>query len=151
MPENTLTMASMVGERRGGPRTGSRRRVRCRSSGQVSVVGIAVGVLGLPAPRVGTDRVEAAIGGPAELLVGTGGIGIRAGDVAGPSGGDLVGDRDSRGALERGDDVEDAVALARTEVPDVVAAHLEEAVQRGEVTGREVDDVQVVADPGAVV
>ena len=78
------------------------------------------------------------------------GIGVGRGDVAGAPGRDLVGDVPADGGAERPDHLEHAGAPPGAEVPHVAPAHLGEPVERGQVAPGEVDDVDVVADAGAV-
>ena len=107
-------------------------------------------VLG-PAPQVLARVLERELGTPAELGVGTGGVGGEVEDVAGAAGGDFVGEVAADGGREGLDHLVDGAALAGAQVPGADAGVvLAEVVESGKVAVGEVEDVDVVADGGTV-
>jgi hypothetical protein len=107
-------------------------------------------VLG-PAPQILARVLERALGTPAELGVGAGGVGGEVEDVACAAGGDFVREVAADGGREGLDHLVDGASLAGAEVPGADAGVvLAEVVERGEVAVGEVEDVDVVADGGAV-
>ncbi|MDB6065451.1 MAG: hypothetical protein JWR26_1659, partial [Pedosphaera sp.] len=111
------------------------------------LVGVAGGVFFVPVPGRGDDVFELGVlGFPAEFADGFGGGGDESGRVAGAAGffdgGDLF-----AGNLFAGlDDLSDGVAIAIAEVVKALFAG-----GQGEHVGLgEVDDVDVIADAGAV-
>lgn len=108
-------------------------------------------VLG-PAPQVLAGVLEGELGLPGQLVVGAGGVGGQVEDVAGAAANDGIGKVAADGGAEGFDHVEDGAALAGAEVPGPDAWVLvAQVVERGEVAAGQVEDVDVVADGGAVV
>lgn len=113
---------------------------------------VALRVVARPAPEILARLLEGALRLPAELLLGAGRVGGQIQDVAGAAGRDLVREIAAHRGGERADHLVDGAALAGTEVPGAHAgAVLEQVVEGLEVAVREVQDVDVVADGGAVV
>lgn len=107
-------------------------------------------VLG-PAPQVLAGILESELGTPAELGVGAGGVGGKVEDVACTARSDLVGQVAADGGGEGLDHLVDGAALAGAKVPGAdTGVLLAEVVERCEVAVGEVEDVDVVADGGAV-
>jgi hypothetical protein len=107
-------------------------------------------VLG-PAPQILARILECVLGTPAKLGVGTGGVGGEVEDVAGAARGDFVREVAADGGGEGLDHLVDGAALAGAQVPGANAGVvLAEVVEGGEVAVGEVEDVDVVADGGAV-
>lgn len=92
------------------------------------------------------------LGGPAQLGVRTGGVGSEVENVTGTTRGNLVGKVTADGGGESLDHLVDGAALAGTEVPGAdTGVVLAQVVQSLQVAVRQVEDVDVVADGGAVV
>lgn len=107
-------------------------------------------VLG-PAPQILARILECVLGAPAELGVGAGGVGGEVEDVAGAARGDFVWKVAADGGREGLDHFVDGASLAGAQVPGADAGVvLAEVVEGGEVAVGEVEDVDVVADGGAV-
>lgn len=112
---------------------------------------VALRVVLSPAPEVGASILKSELGTPAELLVGAGGVGGEVEDVAGAARRDLVGQVAADRCAEGLDHIVDGAALAGAEVPGAHAGLLlAEVVERDEVAVGQVQDVDVVADGGAV-
>src|SRR5690606_35196186 len=85
---------------------------------------------------------------PAQQVVGEGRVGPRGGDVAGPAGDDLVGDVPPDGPGGRRAPLQPRVPAPGAQVDGPASgAH---GLDRGHEPGGQVDDVEGVADPGAV-
>ena len=112
---------------------------------------VALRVVLSPAPKILASIFKSELGTPAELGVGTGGIGGEVEDVACAARGDLVGKVAADGGGEGLDHLVDGAALAGAQVPGADAGVvLTEVVEGCEVAVGEVEDVDVVADGGAV-
>ena len=117
--------------------------------GRVLPVALRV-VLG-PAPQVLARILERALGTPAELGVGAGGVGGEVEDVACAAGRDFVGQVAADGGREGLDHLVDGATLAGAQVPGADAGVvLAQVVEGGEVAVGEVEDVDVIADGSAV-
>ena len=104
-----------------------------------------------PAPQVLARVLERALGTPAELGVGAGGVGGEVEDVACATGRDFVWQVAADGGGEGLDHLVDGAALAGAQVPGAdTGVVLAEVVEGCEVAVGEVEDVDVVADGGAV-
>lgn len=104
-----------------------------------------------PAPQILASILESELGTPAELGVGAGGVGGKVEDVTCAAGSDFVGKVAADGGGEGLDHLVDGAALAGAQVPGADAGVvLAEVVERCEVAVGEVEDVDVVADGGAV-
>src|SRR6476661_5825441 len=105
-------------------------------------VGIAVGVVRLPAPGVLAHLVDRARGAPPELVLGARGVGVRLCDVAGAARRDLERYVVPAGPRERVEHLLDRGGAARAEVPrrDRGVGHAE-PVESRDVAGGEVLDV----------
>ncbi len=104
---------------------------------------IAVGVGALPTPAVGAHALDAVLG------LGLGGVGVAGGDVAGAAGLDSVGNVDAGCGHEGVHQLEHGGALAGAQVVDAHAGLLD-GLEGRDVAAGQVDDVDVVADAGAV-
>jgi hypothetical protein len=112
---------------------------------------VALGVVLGPAPEVLARILKRALGTPAELGVGASSVGGEVEDVACTTGSDFVGEVAADGGREGLDHLVDGAALAGAQVPGADAGVLlAEVVEGGEVAVGEVEDVDVVADGGAV-
>ncbi len=107
--------------------------------------------MGLPSPAVFAHLLDRLFGFPAQDFFGVGGVGEAFGHVAGAALYDLVGDFFAGGLLEGFDHVEHRVAVAGAEVDGEYSFVLCKVLQGFEMAAGEVDDVDVVADPRAVV
>lgn len=113
---------------------------------------VALGVVLSPAPEILAGLLEGMLGGPAELGVGAGGVGSQVQDVTSAARGDFVGEVAADGSGEGLDHLVDGAALAGAQVPGAHAGVvLAQVVQGLEVAVCQVEDVDVVADGGAVV
>ena len=111
---------------------------------------IAVGVVLLPVPAVGTHLLDAVLSHPAQLILGLGGVGVALGDVAGAARVDDVGDLLAAGLGEGVDDIQHAVALAGAQIADEQAAVRLQLLDGADMAAGQIDDVDVVAHAGAV-
>src|SRR5659263_548772 len=100
-------------------------------------------------PRARDDLVQAVLGRPAEFVVDPGGGSDQLGGVAGPALHDVGRGVQPGGLPDRLDHLTHRVTRAGPDVEHVLAL-LGEVVQGGEVGLGEVQDVDVVADAGAV-
>ncbi len=107
--------------------------------------------MGLPSPAVFAHLLDRLFGFPAEDFFSVGGVGEAFGHIAGAALYDLVGDFFAGGLLESFDHVEHRVAVAGAEVDGEYPFVLCQVLQGFEVAAGEVHDVDVVADPRAVV
>lgn len=113
---------------------------------------VTLGVILGPAPEILAGLLEGVFGGPAELGVGAGRVGSQVEDVTGATRGNLVGEVAAHGGGEGLDHLVDGGALAGAEVPGADAGVvLAQVVQGLQVAVGQVEDVDVVADGGAVV
>lgn len=112
---------------------------------------VSIGVLFLPVPAVAAHLVDTVLGFPTEFVLGFGGVAVAGGDVAGAAWLDGVGDRHTVDFLEGVDDVEYAVAVTGAQVVDGQAATAVDGFESCHMAASEVDDMDVVADAGAVV
>ena len=83
---------------------------------------VAVGVVLLPVPAVGTHLLDAVLSHPAQFILGLGGVGIALGDIAGAAGIDHIGELLAAGLLKGMDDIQHAVTLAGAQIADEEAA-----------------------------
>ena len=113
---------------------------------------VSLGVVLGPEPQVLAGVLEGALGSPAKLVVGAGGVGSQVQDVTVTAGSNLVGEVATNGGGKGADHLVDGAALAGTKVPGadtgVVCAQV---VQSLEVTVGQIEDVDVVTDSGTVV
>lgn len=113
---------------------------------------VALGVVLGPEPEILAGLLEGVRGLPAELGIGAGRVGSQVEDVTGTAGGNLVGEVAADGGREGLDHLVDGAALAGTQVPGTDAGVvLAQVVQGLQVAVCQVEDVDVVADGGAVV
>ena len=111
---------------------------------------VAMLVVTVPAEGVLDDLVEGReLGLPAEVFLEGGGVGDELGRVAGTAGLDADGDGLEGDALDHVDDFPDGVAAARAGVVRE-AGELAEGAEGLDVGSRDVNDVDAVADGGAV-
>lgn len=104
-----------------------------------------------PAPQILASILKSELGTPAELGVGTGSVSGKVEDIACTAGSDFVGKVAADGGGEGLDHLVDGAALAGAQVPGADAGVvLAEVVEGCEVAVGEVEDVDVVADGGAV-
>jgi len=107
-------------------------------------------VLG-PAPQILASILESELCTPAKLGVGTGGVGGEVEDVTCAAGSDLVRQITTNSSGERLDHLVDGAALAGAQVPGAdTGVVLAEVVERREVAVGEIENVDVIADGGAV-
>ena len=111
---------------------------------------VAVGVVLLPIPAVGTHLLDAVLSHPAQLILGLGGVGIALGDIAGTAGIDHIGELLAAGLLKGMDDIQHAVAVAGAQVADEQAAVGLQLLDGADMAAGQVHDMDVVADAGAV-
>jgi hypothetical protein len=93
-----------------------------------------------PAPQILASILKSVLSTPAKLGVGTSGVGSKVEDIACTARGDFVGQVAADGGGEGLDHLVDGAALAGAQVPGADAG----------VVLTEVEDVDVVADGGAV-
>jgi hypothetical protein len=104
-----------------------------------------------PAPEILASILKRALGTPAELGVGAGSIGSKVENITSTARSDLVGEVAADGGGEGLDHLVDCAAPAGAQVPGADAGVvLAEVVESREVAVRQVEDVDVVADSGAV-
>lgn len=112
---------------------------------------ITLGVVLDPAPEVVASLLHGKLRLPVELLVSQGGVGGKVKDITLSSGVNLVGEVTADDLAECLDDLKDGAATAGTQVPCLDAGLvLAEVVEGDEVTTGKIDNVDVVADGGAV-
>lgn len=112
---------------------------------------VALRVVLSPTPEVLACILESALGTPAELGVGAGGVGGEVEDVACAARGDFVGQVAADGGREGLDHLVDGAAFSGAQIPGADAGVvLAEVVEGGKVAVGEVEDVDVVTDGGAV-
>lgn len=121
-----------------------------QSLGRLLAVALRV-VLG-PLPQVLARLLECLLGLPVELRVGARRVGRQVEHITGAASDHLVRQVAADGVAESLDHVEDGAALAGAQVEGGDAGLLlAQVVQRDQVAAREVLDVDVVTDGGAVV
>ena len=106
---------------------------------------LTLSAAGLPAPRVGADRVEAARRAPAEQSVRPRRIGEHAGNVALAARREPAGDRPAGRTLERGDGFQHRMAASYSEVERGDARCPREVSHRGEMARGKVLHMEVIA------
>lgn len=112
---------------------------------------VTLGVVLNPAPEVVASLLHGELRLPVELLVGQRGVRGKIEDIALSSGVDLVGEVTADDLAEGLDNLKDGAAAAGTQVPCLdTGLVLTEVVESDEVTAGKVDNVDVVADGGAV-
>jgi hypothetical protein len=132
-------------------RTSSLARLKLLNKLLGRLLPIALRVILRPAPQVLTGVLESELGTPAELGVGTGGVGGQVEDITRAARGDFVGEVTADGGGEGFDHLVDGAAFAGAQVPGADAGVvLAEVVERCEVAVGEVEDVDVVTDGSAV-
>lgn len=113
---------------------------------------ITLGVILGPAPEIGASILERQLCLPAELLGRSGGVARQIEDIAGSAPDDLVRQIAADSFAKRLDHFKDGGAAAGAEIPGahtrVVGAQVVEGL---EVALGQVEDVDVIADGGAVV
>ncbi len=115
------------------------------------LLSVSLGVVLDPPPEVGAGVFHAELRLPLQLLVGTRGVRREVEDIASSPGDDLVGQITARGGAEGLDDLEDGAAAAGAKVPLPHARLvLPEVVECDQVALREIENVDVVTDGGAV-
>lgn len=112
---------------------------------------VTLGVVLDPAPEVVTGLLHGELRLPVKLLVGQGGVRGKIEDIALSSGVDLVGEVTADDLAEGLDNLKHGAATAGTQVPGLdTGLVLAEVVESDEVTTGKIDNVDVVADGGAV-
>ena len=111
---------------------------------------VAIGVVLLPVPAVGTHLLDAVLSHPAQLILGLGGIGIALGDIAGAAGIDHIGELLAAGLLKGMDDIQHAVAVAGAQVADEQAAVGLQLLDGADMAPGQVNHMDVIAHAGAV-
>src|SRR5438445_5369865 len=110
---------------------------------------IAVGVLQLPTPMVHAHLLQGPRRRPAQRILCKGRIGIADGDITGPALPDFIGDRSPARRFKRAHDVQNATAVARSEI-DRDQTGLPELAQGTQMPGCEIDHMNEVADSGTI-
>lgn len=104
-----------------------------------------------PAPQILAGVLESVLGTPAKLGVGASGVGSKVEDVTCTARSDLVGQIAADGGGEGLDHLVHGAALARAQVPGAdTGVVLAKVVKRCEVAIGEIEDVDVVANGGAI-
>jgi len=112
---------------------------------------VSLGVIANPSPEILTSILKCELGPPAQLLVGTSGIGCQIKNIACSSLNNIVLERVSNDFAEGVDHLEDSAAAARSEIPcSDTGMLLSEVVEGCEMALSEIDYVDVVADCGPV-
>ena len=113
---------------------------------------VSLGVVLRPEPKILAGLLQRALGLPAEFLVGACGVGGQVEDVTGAAGRNFVGEVAADGLGEGADHLVDGATAAGTEVPGADTGVVGAEVVKGlEVAVGQVENVDVVADGGAVV
>lgn len=115
------------------------------------LLAVALGVVAHPAPQILAGLFHRLLRLPVELLVGERGVGRQVQDIALAAADNLVGKVAADDGAKGLDNVKDGAATSRAKVPGLDAGLAgAQVLQGGEMALGEVDDVNVVANCGAV-
>ena len=102
------------------------------------------------APAVTAHLRERFLGFPAEQALGLGGVRPAAREIARAARPDPIGHMHAGGLLKGADQLEHARAAARAEVDGLCTSVRQRIFDRAEMPSREVNDMQIIAQAGAV-
>ena len=115
------------------------------------ILSIPLRIVFRPAPQIPTRVFQRMLGRPAQLLIGEGRVGGEVEHIARSASDDLIGHFSADGDAKGFDHLQDGTSSSGPEVPCSHArAAVAEIVERHEVAPGEVEDVDVIADGGAV-